>query len=697
MDIDFVTDSSYEIRFEDMFDLADIQRLQDEFSDATGVASVVTRPDGTPLTRPANFTRFCSKVVRGAEKGCANCFRSDALIGRYNPKGPTIQRCLSGGLWDAGAGISVGGKHVANWLIGQVRDESQNEEAIRAYAREIGADEDEAAAAFREVPAMSRDRFQKIARMLFTLVQQLSELAYQNVRQTLFIAEKNRAETIRKVQHELAEVMATAGSEIEVFDMARRELAGLMETKNFLIVDYDETTRMLSTRMHLGVDEKKLPVRWSADKALTGIMMAARKAMHFSRTEIIRLVDEGLIEFVGDRAETWVGVPLQNEKKVFGAMILQSYTDPYAYDDWCVEILQSVGNQLSVYLEKKRAEGALRESEEMFRAFFEQNSVGFAMINTDGSWLRFNDKLCEMTGYSREEMQEMNWRDFTPPEEQQRERPLLNDLISGKIDSYTIEKRCIRRDGSTIDIFVLTKPLRRPDGEFRYFASIIQDISERKKSERELARHQEAIIGSMAILAERRDHGTGEHIQRTKFYVQRLLELSGGERFYPLEHLPLLAQAAILHDIGKVGVPDSLLLKPGKLTPEEFEVVKQHTVIGGDVLAAAARILGEAPFISYARQIIEYHHEKWDGTGYPHGLKGEEIPFIARIMAIADVYDALVSERPYKGPIDHEKAVAIIVEGAGTHFDPGLVEAFLACADEFKSISQSGDTPVPGR
>ena len=138
MDIDFVTDSSYEVRFEDMFDLADIQRLQDEFSDATGVASVVTRPDGTPLTRPANFTRFCSKVVRGAEKGCANCFRSDALIGRYNPKGPTIQRCLSGGLWDAGAGISVGGKHVANWLIGQVRDESQNEEAIRAYAREIG-------------------------------------------------------------------------------------------------------------------------------------------------------------------------------------------------------------------------------------------------------------------------------------------------------------------------------------------------------------------------------------------------------------------------------------------------------------------------------------------------------------------------------------------------------------------------------
>jgi PAS domain S-box-containing protein len=326
----------------------------------------------------------------------------------------------------------------------------------------------------------------------------------------------------------------------------------------------------------------------------------------------------------------------------------------------------------------------------MFRTFFEQNSVGFAMINTDGTWLRFNDKLCEMTGYSREELHGVHWRDFTPTEDQQRERPLLNEVLSGKIDSYTIEKRCIRRDGSTMDISVLTKPLRRPDGEFRCFASIVQDISERKKSERELARHQEAIIGSMAILAERRDHGTGEHIRRTKIYVQRLLELSGGERFYPPEHLPLLAQAAILHDIGKVGVPDSLLLKPGKLTPDEFEVVKRHTVIGGDVLGEAARILGEAPFIHYARQIIEYHHERWDGAGYPHGLKEEEIPFIARIMAIADVYDALVSERPYKGPIPHEEAVRIIVEGSGSHFDPRLVDAFLACADEFKALSRSG-------
>ena len=484
MNIESLTNGPYQIRFEDMFDLADIQRLQDEFSDATGVASVVTRPDGTPLTRPANFTRFCSKVVRGTGKGCANCFRSDAVIGRFNPDGPTIRRCLSGGLWDAGAGISVGGKHVANWLIGQVRDESQNEEAIRAYAREIGADEEEAVAAFREVPSMSKGRFRKIARMLFTFVTQLSELAYQNVRQTLFIAENNRAETVRKVQQELAEIMATAESEIEVFDMVRRALSGLMETKNLIIAEYDDKTNIFSTFSSFGSDEKELITRWPAEKSLTSLVIKNRRPMRCSKEEIRKLADEGVIEFIGKiRSESWIGVPLLNEKKVFGAMILQSYTDPYAYDDWCVEILQNVGNQLSVYMEKKRAEDALRESEKLFRTFFEQNSVGFTMINTDETWLRFNDKFCEMTGYSREELERTSWRDLTPAEERERVlRLYMDDLLSGKIDSYFVEKYFLRRDGTRIDVAVSSRLLRDGDGRPKYFASIVQDISGRKKT-----------------------------------------------------------------------------------------------------------------------------------------------------------------------------------------------------------------------
>ena len=182
------------ITFAQLFDLATIQRIQDEFAAATGVASVITQPDGTPITRPSNFCRLCKDIIRGTESGLRNCYHSDAILGRHNPEGPVIQPCLSGGLWDAGASITIGNRHVANWLIGQVRDETQSEEKILAYARNIGADEAEVLAAYREVPSMSMDRFRQIAQALFTLANQLSATAYQNIQQARFISERQRAE-----------------------------------------------------------------------------------------------------------------------------------------------------------------------------------------------------------------------------------------------------------------------------------------------------------------------------------------------------------------------------------------------------------------------------------------------------------------------------------------------------------------------
>ena len=182
------------ITIEELFDLAAIQRIQDEFSAATGVASIITQLDGTPLTRPSNFCRLCKDIIRCTEAGRLNCYRSDAIIGRHHPDGPIIQQCLSGGLWDAGASISVGNRHVANWLIGQVRDETQSEENMREYARNIRADEATVIEAFREVPSMPLAQFKKIAQALFTLANQLSTTAYQNVQQARFIAERQRAE-----------------------------------------------------------------------------------------------------------------------------------------------------------------------------------------------------------------------------------------------------------------------------------------------------------------------------------------------------------------------------------------------------------------------------------------------------------------------------------------------------------------------
>ncbi len=192
-------DTSEEITFADLFDLEEIQHIQDEFAAATSVASIITQPDGTPITQPSDFTRLCKDIIRKTEKGCTNCFKSDAALGRHHPEGPIVETCLSGGLWDAGVSITIGDRHIANWMIGQVRDETQTEKKMLAYAREIGADENAFIKAFREVPAMSRAHFEQIAQALFTLANQISTSVYRNIQQARFITaeKKNQAELLR--------------------------------------------------------------------------------------------------------------------------------------------------------------------------------------------------------------------------------------------------------------------------------------------------------------------------------------------------------------------------------------------------------------------------------------------------------------------------------------------------------------------
>jgi putative two-component system response regulator len=210
---------------------------------------------------------------------------------------------------------------------------------------------------------------------------------------------------------------------------------------------------------------------------------------------------------------------------------------------------------------------------------------------------------------------------------------------------------------------------------------------------REMSNIQDVTIVAMGSLAETRDNETGNHIRRTQFYVKLLAtELKDHPRFKHFltdEVISLLFKSAPLHDIGKVGIPDHILMKPGKLTPDEFEIIKTHTVLGRDAIMAAEKLLETpASFLRIGREIAYSHHERWDGTGYPEKLSGEDISVAGRLMAVADVYDALISCRVYKPPFPHEKAVAIIEEGIGTHFDPDVGRAFIKKADQFYALFQ---------
>ncbi|MDR2573488.1 MAG: response regulator [Desulfovibrio sp.] len=212
-----------------------------------------------------------------------------------------------------------------------------------------------------------------------------------------------------------------------------------------------------------------------------------------------------------------------------------------------------------------------------------------------------------------------------------------------------------------------------------------------KERTRQLALTQEATIHSMANLAEWRDPETGAHIKRTQSYVRSLAQhLSRLPRYAPEltpEFLDMLYLSAPLHDVGKVAIPDAVLHKPGRLTEEEFEVMKTHTTRGRDVLASTEEFLGQNSFLNMSQDIAYCHHERWDGKGYPRGIGKEEIPLSARLMSLADVYDALRSKRVYKPGMSHEETAGIIFEGKGTQFDPALIDAFDELQPEFQNIA----------
>ena len=221
------------------------------------------------------------------------------------------------------------------------------------------------------------------------------------------------------------------------------------------------------------------------------------------------------------------------------------------------------------------------------------------------------------------------------------------------------------------------------DDSMRYVADVQQKTEE-------ISMMQKALILVLADIVESRDRNTGAHVRKTAAYTDIILQEMRQKGYYADaltdEFISDVVNSAPLHDVGKIQVPDAILNKPGRLTDEEFAIMKTHTTAGRDILTEAIKLVPNSGYLNEARNLAAYHHEKWDGTGYPTGLAGEDIPLSARIMAVADVFDALVSKRSYKKPFSFEEAMQIITDGSGKHFDPLIVDAFVSAGDEVRKV-----------
>lgn len=347
---------------------------------------------------------------------------------------------------------------------------------------------------------------------------------------------------------------------------------------------------------------------------------------------------------------------------------------------------------------RKQAELALRESEEKYRSILESIEEGYYEVDFDNNLKFVNDSMSTIFGYSKNELATVDYRQFVD----EKNARFINAAFeqcrrTGEpVKAFECE---FNIDGLTLFIEASVSLLRDSHDEPCGFRGMVRDRTEKKKlemdlldSDRKLQNARMATILGLAKLAEYRDEGTGAHLERIREYAkiiaQALAEKPEYANMITPEYIDDIYQSSILHDIGKVGIPDAVLLKPDKLTAEEFAIIKRHTLLGGDAIKAIESQIEGISFLKMGKEIAYGHHEKWDGSGYPAGLKGENIPLAARIVALADVYDALTTERFYKRAYSHEKTRQIIIDLKSTHFDPQIVEIFLQLEEDFNRIRE---------
>ncbi len=377
-----------------------------------------------------------------------------------------------------------------------------------------------------------------------------------------------------------------------------------------------------------------------------------------------------------------------------GSERVVEYNNVLVRNDGEAPYVQGLARDITARVE---AEAALKKSEQKFRSILENIYEGYYEVDLAGNFTFVNRAICSILGYTEEELLGMNNRHYMDKENARKAFSAYNRILESGEPVGVIALELIRKDGRTRSVVssvsLITSTGKKPVG----FRGIARDVTDNKRLESDIrtfrknaSNAREVTILGLAKLSEYRDDDAGAHLERmrefAKILAQELAVHKKHKDYITDKYIEDIYLSSILHDIGKVGIPDAVLLKPGKLSIEEFEIIKEHSRLGGDAIREIeSKIVGES-FLSLAKEIAYYHHERWNGKGYPKGLKGEEIPLSARIVALADVYDALTSKRVYKEAFTHEEAIKIIVAERGRQFDPDVVDAFMARNKDFSAI-----------
>jgi PAS domain S-box-containing protein len=454
------SDVRNDIEFDNIFNLEEIQRFQDLFSKATGVASIITHPDGTPITNPSNFCRLCSDVIRKTEKGLANCYKSDAIIGSLNPSGINVCKCLSGGLWDASAGITINGMHIANWLIGQVRSEELDLDTILQFAEEIGADKEEYLEALYQVPVMSFERFNDKAKMLFEFAEELSERGYNNLQ-------------LKKQ-----------------------------------VIERDKTVRLLreNEKYYLSIFENIQEVFYQTDLngKILDISPSIKYFTEFNKYELIGTYVQDLYNNKEDRQKMLSTIVETGELRDFELTfkskmghIRHVSTNAHLILDIYGKPFQIVGAIRDI-TEHKLAEEALQESEMKYRELVD-NSPDAIVIYIDGRIVFVNNECIRLFGASgSNELIGRSVMEFVHPDS----RAIVIERMEIAKKERTllprIDEKYLRVDGSELDVEVKAMPImikNKPAVQL-----IIRDITERKRAKEALIESWQQLLNIIDFL-----------------------------------------------------------------------------------------------------------------------------------------------------------------------------------------------------